>query len=73
MKTDVSPAAVGDGVTDDTVAIQAAFNLITTANDFAGPRTIYLPPGTYQITNTLHAYNTIGIFMVGHGRDTRLV
>lgn len=38
--------AVGDGVADDTQAIQAAF-------DFADGRPILLPAGTYKITSTL--------------------
>jgi hypothetical protein len=37
--------AVGDGVNDDTAAIQAAFN--------NSVRKIYLPAGTYKITSTL--------------------
>lgn len=37
--------AVGDGVADDTVAIQAAFN--------SGIKDIYIPKGTYRITSTL--------------------
>jgi hypothetical protein len=38
--------AVGDGVADDTQAVQAAF-------DFADGRPILLPAGTYKITSTL--------------------
>lgn len=37
--------AVGDGVTDDTVAIQAAID--------SGARSIYLPQGTYLVSDTL--------------------
>ena len=37
--------AVGDGTTDDTAAIQAAFN--------SGIKHILIPPGTYRITSTL--------------------
>ena len=43
--------AVGDGVTDDTAAIQAAFNTLSAYTN----RSIYFPPGTYAISNTLTA------------------
>lgn len=52
--------AVGDGLTDDTLAIQAAINA-------AEGRTVYIPAGTYKITNTL-SYNvpkTFGAFSPG--------
>ena len=39
--------AVGDGVADDTVAIQAAINA-------AAGRPVYAPAGTYRITSTLN-------------------
>ena len=68
VRTDVTPAAVGDGRADDTAAIQAAL-------DQGGEgKTVYLPPGTYRITDTL-ALNgpAVGSLVIGHGRDTRLV
>lgn len=40
--------AVGDGVTDDTAAIQAAANYVD-SND----RSLYLPSGQYRITSTI--------------------
>ncbi|WP_372743177.1 glycosyl hydrolase family 28-related protein, partial [Neptunomonas sp.] len=40
--------AVGDGVTDDTAAIQAAFNSVTTKG-----AAVYFPAGTYLIKNQL--------------------
>ena len=42
--------AVGDGVTDDTAAIQAALNTL---------KPIFIPTGTYKVTSPLLAYNSI--------------
>jgi hypothetical protein len=72
VKSDVSPAAVGDGHTEDTVAIQ---------NALAGVRdgsVLYVPPGTYRITAPLALTNPtgarwIGGLIVGSGRDTKWV
>jgi len=52
VKTDITPRAVGDGVADDTEAIQAACNMVRNLDD---PRfsTVYLPPGIYRITRTI--------------------
>jgi len=47
--------AVGDGVTDDTVALQAAMDAVTSA----GGGTLFLPSGTYRVTAPL----------VVHGKD----
>lgn len=41
--------AVGDGVTDDTAALQAALNAFPNGN-----RVIYLPDGVYLVSNTLN-------------------
>jgi len=43
--------AVGDGVADDTAAIQAAFDAIPSASGQGG--TVYIPAGDYKITDTL--------------------
>jgi hypothetical protein len=53
--------AVGDGVTDDTAAIQAAVNFVTTtawagsvsAMYAKGGGTVYFPAGVYRITSTV--------------------
>ena len=55
--------AVGDGVTDDTAAIQAAINY---AQTLANGANIYFPVGTYKVTSTLTAQcDKVGI--VGNG------
>ena len=73
VKTDVTPAAVGDGVADDTAAVQKALDGVDSGSS------VYLPPGTYRITDTLTLRGprrggvVTGVLIVGHGRDTRLV
>lgn len=51
--------AVGDGVTDDTAAIQAAFNAINTA----GGGTVFFPKGIYKVipTSTIRVYSNTTI------------
>lgn len=68
VKTAVQPGAKGDGIQDDTAAIQAALNKI---QDGA---TIYFPPGTYRITKTLESPEGryLGVTLLGHGRTTTL-
>ena len=68
VKTDITPAAVGDGRADDTAALQAAL-------DRNGPtKCVYLPPGSYRLTRTLvFSGVAVGCLIVGHGRETRLV
>ncbi len=75
VKTDVTPAAHGDGITDDTAAIQKAFD--TLSDDYSSPngvqsRVVYFPPGRYRITKTLVIRYSTGAYVVGHGRDTVL-
>ena len=73
VKSDVTPPATGDGVADDTAAIQKALDGVGSGS------TVYLPAGTYRITNTLVLKSPgrggvlTGVLIVGHGRDTRLV
>jgi sialidase-1 len=71
VMTDVSPRAVGDGVADDTAALQAAFNKLSEKSGEAN--TIYLPPGTYRITRTITVKQRDGISIIGCGRATRIV
>jgi len=68
VQTDVTPAAVGDGIHDDTMAIQAALNKV------GENLSVYLPPGNYRITQTLTVTGPlVGVMVVGHGRTTRIV
>ena len=60
--------AVGDGTVDDTAALQAGLDKLQRGD------TLYLPPGTYRITQTLVAKTDkiLGITIIGHGRGTVL-
>jgi hypothetical protein len=54
--------AVGDGVTDDTAAIQAAVNAVVAA----GGGTLYFPSGKYLIGTTV-SIGTSGVWLEGAG------
>ena len=54
--------AVGDGVTDDTAAIQAAIN----ASPFGA--VVFIPPGQYKLSSTLNLKD--GITLSGAGRNS---
>ena len=55
--------AVGDGIADETAAIQAAFNAIGNANSTAS--VIYFPAGTYRITGTLTMNYKMNVSVIG--------
>jgi len=70
VKTDVTPGAVGDGVADDTAAIQQVLDGVKDGT------VVYLPAGTYRLTATLRfkpQQRVIGVMVLGHGRETRLI
>lgn len=46
--------AVGDGVADDTAAIQAAITFAATRSLVGG--VVYLPPGSYKVSSTIYTY-----------------
>jgi hypothetical protein len=58
--------AVGDGVTDDTVAIQAAIDSSSVGMQ------VFLPAGTYKITDTIYLRRT-GVHIVGAGLNATYV
>lgn len=59
---DPTYGAVGNGVTDDTAAIQAAID----AASAAGGGIVFLPPGTYLLTDTITFYYP-RVFLRGAG------
>lgn len=71
VRTDVKPAAVGDGIHDDTAAIQAGLNHLD--HGYFGRKTLYLPAGTYRITKTLTLSNLYGALIIGNGGATRIL
>lgn len=71
--------AKGDGTTDDTAAIQAAFNAVWTASSATSGGTVYFPSGTYVIsgvvyinyyTSTVNRLNGGGVTILGAGAPT---
>jgi hypothetical protein len=62
--------AVGDGVADDTVAIQAAINACIVSGDAV--RSLYIPGGEYKITSTLLISGS-GFKLFGDGDSSRLI
>ncbi len=70
--------AVGDGVADDTAAIQGLLDTVgQTATVYPGDRdNIYFPPGVYRLTAPLRIGGEVrlnGVTLIGHGRASRLV
>ncbi len=57
--------AKGDGVTDDTTAIQTALNDLGSATT-----TLYFPAGTYRITKTLNLSGKIYVNIIGADAST---
>lgn len=56
--------AVGNGIADDTIAIQAAID------SFPNGGTVFFPPGVYAISNTLNLTKS-GVRLIGSGRDAQ--
>lgn len=53
--------ALGDGVTDDTAAVQAAMDAVTAA----GGGRVYFPPGTYLVTASITTPTVQGVVIYG--------
>jgi len=62
--------AVGDGVHDDTRAIQYALNILKNAGKSI---VLYLPKGTYLVNNTLRLDNAINVSVIGEDPNTTVI
>jgi hypothetical protein len=60
--------AKGDGVADDTDALQTGIDLSSGYNQKT-TKILYLPAGTYRVTRTLVVKNPLGPWLYGAGRD----
>ena len=55
--------AVGDGIADDTAAIQAAINAANTV----GGKSVFFPAGDYSVTSTITSSSTKQLLIYGEG------
>lgn len=56
--------AIGDGVADDTVAIQA-----TVTNAIANGKTVFFPDGTYKVTSSINLVSAVGFELRIYGQS----
>jgi hypothetical protein len=59
--------AVGDGVADDTGAIQKGLDALYRYDSDGGPAVLYFPAGRYRLTHTLRMRLNIGANLIGAG------
>ena len=57
--------AVGNGIADDTTAIQNGLNALRKYNASIGPTVLYFPAGTYRVTQTLKMELNFGANLIG--------
>ncbi|HEY3398713.1 MAG TPA: glycosyl hydrolase family 28-related protein [Armatimonadota bacterium] len=62
--------AKGDGIADDTAALQQAFDELGQENK---PAVLYLPAGTYRLTSTLTMATRTGISILGEDPATTML
>ncbi len=68
-----SLGAKGDGVADDTAAIQKGLDALYRYDSASGPATLYFPAGRYRITRTLHMRLHAGANLVGAGASSTVL
>ena len=59
--------AVGDGLHDDTAALQRAIDTFQSSDGASGGGTLHLPPGTYLISETIVIEGATGLQLIGSG------
>lgn len=64
----VDLGAVGDGVADDTAALQAGLDKSCAVNG-GKTKVLYLPNGTYRVTKSLVVNSALGPWLYGETRD----
>lgn len=61
--------AVGDGKADDTAALQAAIDASCSRARGATTKVLFIPNGTYRVTQTLVVRSGVGPWVYGESRD----
>jgi len=61
--------AVGDGVSDDTAALQAGIEASSSRGREGGTKILFLPNGTYRVTSNLVVKAAVGPWVYGESRD----
>jgi hypothetical protein len=67
--------AKGDGKTDDTAALQAAIEASSAGTEKRPGHShiVYIPNGTYRVTNTLVVKSALGPWLYGQSRDRVII
>jgi hypothetical protein len=65
--------AIGDGVTDDTAAIQVALDSVRVSASGRNGALVFFPAGTYLISNSIKTYANVMIMGVGRRGSTLLL